>query len=81
MLAVSTWHASSTVTHSLKCNLVGDRDCLVVAKVNTLEVHDLTPTGLTLKCSFDVWGIVTSLLSAHRKVSVLFELRDCQSYR
>ncbi|KAG8861744.1 hypothetical protein FRB96_002702 [Tulasnella sp. 330] len=67
MLAISTWHPSSTVTHSVKCKLAGNKESLVIAKANTLEVYDLSATGLVLKCTFDIWGIVTSLLAAQRK--------------
>ncbi|KAG9035896.1 hypothetical protein FRB95_010299 [Tulasnella sp. JGI-2019a] len=66
MLAISTWHPSSTVTHSLKCRLAEENESLVIAKVNTLEVHDLNATGLTLRCTFDIWGTVTSLLATQR---------------
>lgn len=74
MLAISTWHPSSTVTHSVKCKLAGEAESLVIAKANTLEVHDLTAAGLVLKCTLDVWGIVTSLLATQRKVSYGLDL-------
>ncbi|KIO17685.1 hypothetical protein M407DRAFT_32631, partial [Tulasnella calospora MUT 4182] len=35
--------------------------------INRLEVYDLTPSGLSFRCSFDTWGTVTSLLSTQRK--------------
>lgn len=71
MFAISTWHPPSAVSHSLKCRLITpDADCLVVSKVNRLEVYDLQPDGLPFRCSFDTWGTVTSLLST--RIEVLF---------
>ncbi|KAG8949792.1 hypothetical protein FRC04_008332 [Tulasnella sp. 424] len=68
MLGISTWHGPSAVSHCLKCTLTSeDRESLVIAKINRLEVYDLTPSGLEFRCSFDTWGTVTSLLTTQRK--------------
>ncbi|KAG8896128.1 hypothetical protein FRB99_009058 [Tulasnella sp. 403] len=68
MLSVSTWHPPSAVSHSLKCKVTSaSRESLVVAKVTLLEIYDLTPNGLELRCSFYTWGTVTSLASTRLK--------------
>ncbi|TDL17702.1 hypothetical protein BD410DRAFT_901246 [Rickenella mellea] len=63
MKVVSTYHAPSSISHSVKCSFTQDRNMefLVVAKVNKLDVYALLPEGLSLQCTLDVWGRITSL--------------------
>ena len=71
MLVVNTWLQPSAVSHSLRCHLTSDdRECLVVAKVNRLEVYDLTAEGLEYRCCFDAWATITSLIQVPRKVGL-----------
>lgn len=62
MRVVSTFFPSSSILHSIKCNLNSeDVDHLVVAKPNKLEVYGLEENGVKLRCTREIWGSISSL--------------------
>ncbi|KAI0917003.1 hypothetical protein AcV5_007593 [Taiwanofungus camphoratus] len=63
MRVVATFHPSSSVVSSVKCNLTANRNLehLVVAKVNRLEVFSLQAEGLRQECGVDIWGRIIAL--------------------
>ncbi|KAG6854676.1 hypothetical protein C0991_003324 [Blastosporella zonata] len=64
MKIVTTFHQSSSVLASVKCQLSSrDVEHLVVAKSNRIDVYSLKPHGLEYKCGLELRGIVTSLKS------------------
>ncbi|KAG8965789.1 hypothetical protein FRC03_000160 [Tulasnella sp. 419] len=67
MLSVSTWHAPSSVSHSVRCRFISDgAENLIVGRLNRIEVYALSPTGSVLQTSFDTWGTMTSLNAVRR---------------
>lgn len=64
MKIISTFHPSSSVISSVKCQL-GSRDLehLVVAKINRLDVYSLRPHGLQRECGVNIWGKTCSVKS------------------
>ena len=70
MKIVTTFHQSSSVLSSLKCQL-GTRDTehLVVAKLNRLDVYSLKPQGLHHECGVEIWGKVLTIKAIPQIVS------------
>ncbi|PPR07110.1 hypothetical protein CVT24_010946 [Panaeolus cyanescens] len=76
MKVVSTFHKSSSVVDSLKCQLSARGvEHLVVAKLNALEVYSITPTGLHHECAIEIWGKICAVkaipISQHEARSTL----------
>lgn len=70
MRVVSTFFHPSSVLHSVKCKLCGtDTEYLVLSKPNQLEVFALLPEGAKLRCSLEIWGVVSSLKVIPHEVS------------
>ncbi|KAK6335397.1 hypothetical protein TWF696_002176 [Orbilia brochopaga] len=65
-------HQASSVGHAIRCRFVhGDRDSLVIAKSNCIEIYDLVPEGLEQVTNFNVYGRITALLSLRPEKSPL----------
>ncbi|GMH89221.1 hypothetical protein TrVE_jg3149 [Triparma verrucosa] len=65
---VVTLHKSTNITHSTTCCFTAssaneDKTNLVLAKANVLEIHTLTPDGLTLEHELPCNGRISSLNS------------------
>ncbi|KAK7464711.1 hypothetical protein VKT23_005917 [Stygiomarasmius scandens] len=58
----ATFHPSSSVLSSVKCQLLSrDLEHLVVAKLNLLEVYSIQPDKLRHECSLEIRGKVRSV--------------------
>ncbi|KAK6495462.1 hypothetical protein TWF481_003479 [Arthrobotrys musiformis] len=68
-------HRASSIRHAIKCNFIyTDRESLIIAKSNRIEIYDLVPEGLEQVAHFAVYGRVTALLSLHPQQSTLDHL-------
>jgi DNA damage-binding protein 1 len=57
---VVTAQKPTAVTHSLTANLTGPEDNnLIIAKCSRIEVHLMTPDGLTLQFDLNVYGRIS----------------------
>jgi hypothetical protein len=73
MKVVTTFHPPSAVLCSLKCKLDvvdSNREHLVVAKLNRLDVFSCRPDGLHHECGLEVWGRILSIKAIPVKVSL-----------
>lgn len=63
MKLVATFHGPTSVSHSITCNLTNDEDIeyLIVARTSVLEAFAILPESLSLQCTFEVWGRISSL--------------------
>ncbi|THV04459.1 hypothetical protein K435DRAFT_649225 [Dendrothele bispora CBS 962.96] len=58
----ATFHPSSSVLSSVKCQLLSaDLEHLVVAKLNSLEIYSIQPDKLRHECSLEIRGKVRSV--------------------
>lgn len=78
MKLTATFLGPTSVSHSIKCNLTDDEDLefLVVAKTSVLEVFAILPDSLSLQCTFEIWGRISSLNALANKVSVSVSAAD-----
>ncbi|KAF3312430.1 DNA damage-binding protein 1 [Orbilia oligospora] len=68
-------HRASSIRHAIKCHFIhADKESLVIAKSNRIEVYDLIPEGLEQVAHFAVYGRVTGLLSLRPQQSTLDHL-------
>ncbi|KAK6363811.1 DNA damage-binding protein 1, variant 2 [Orbilia blumenaviensis] len=68
-------HRASSIRHAIKCRFAHtDRDSLIIAKSNRIEIYDLVPEGLEQVAHFAVYGRVTALLSLRPQQSTLDHL-------
>lgn len=59
---VSTLHPPSAVVSSVKCCLHSpDIENLVVAKLSTLDVYSIQPSGLVFQSTLPIWGKILSV--------------------
>ncbi|KAJ5239057.1 hypothetical protein N7468_003676 [Penicillium chermesinum] len=78
-------HRASGIRHAVKLNFIAaEEDCLVAAKANRLEFYTLTPDGLTLTATRELYAQVTMLARlpapAHSTTDHLFVGTDQYSY-
>ncbi|KAJ6258970.1 hypothetical protein Dda_5865 [Drechslerella dactyloides] len=65
-------HPASSIRHAIRCKFIhDDRDSLIIAKSNRLEIYDLVPEGLEQVTHFAVYGRITALLSLRPQKSSL----------
>ncbi|RVD84441.1 uncharacterized protein DFL_006190 [Arthrobotrys flagrans] len=68
-------HRASSIRHAIKCRFIHtDRESLIIAKSNRIEIYDLVPEGLEQVAHFAVYGRVTGLLSLRPQQSTLDHL-------
>lgn len=78
MRVAATYHQPSSVSHSIKCSLDPNSELehLVIAKSNRIEVLAITPQGLKLLCTQEIWGRISSLHSITMVRKHLISLKD-----
>lgn len=62
MKVVATYHPSTSVLDSAKCTLAEDgSECLLVAKLNRVDVYAIRPDGLHHQTGIEIWGRVKAV--------------------
>lgn len=75
MKVVATYHPSTSVLDSAKCTFGEDgSECLLVAKLNRVDVYAIRPDGLHHQTGIEIWGRVKAIRPVKtqcRTISVL----------
>jgi len=76
MKIISTFHPSSSVLSSIKCQLTSrDLEHLVISKLSRIDVYSVQPQGLQHECGLDVSGKICSIKAL--PISVSYETLQC----
>ena len=78
MKVVSTFFASSSILHSVKCRVdTSGVEYLAVAHSSNLELFALLAQGAKLQCRLDIWGTISSLTVVPHTVNKMLSF-SCQ---